>query len=205
MKTKQITIKKRIQSKGFTLVELLVSISIFSLILSAMSGAFVSTIRAQRKSVAFQQLLEQTSYLEEYMSRAIRMARKDLLGDCLTTAGAKQNFETNLDRDRIRFLNYRGFCQEFFLDTNTNQIKERKSTDGTAIAAAFQTSLPLTSSGLKVESFKVGPSDSWDQDDNEQPRVTLFLYIKGAGLKPEQQPEINIQTTISQRNPDVRY
>ncbi len=201
MKAKQITIKKRIQNKGFTLVELLVSISVFSLIVSAMSGAFVSTIRAQRKSVAFQQLLEQTSYLEEYMSRAIRMARKDLSGDCLITAGAKQNFETNLDRNRIRFLNYQGICQEFFLDVN--QIKERKSIDGTA--ANFQTPLPLTSGNLQVESFKIGPSDSWDQDDNEQPRVTLFLYIKGAGLKPEEQPEIKIQTTISQRNPDVRY
>ncbi|GAG04696.1 unnamed protein product, partial [marine sediment metagenome] len=191
MKTKQITIKKRIQNKGFTLVELLVSISIFSLIVSAMSGAFVSTIRAQRKSVAFQQLLEQTSYLEEYMSRAIRMARKDLSGDCLTTAGAKQNFETNLDKDRIRFLNYQGICQEFFLEAD--QIKERKSTDGTA--ANFQIPLPLTSDDLQVESFKIGPSDSWDQNDNEQPRVTLFLDIKGAGSKPEQQPEIKIQTT----------
>ncbi len=189
MKAKQITIKKRIQNKGFTLVELLVSISIFSLILSAMSGAFISTIRAQRKSVAFQQLLEQTSYLEEYMSRSIRMGKKDISGACID---AKSNYEITREGKGIGFLNYNGNCEEFYL--SGTELRQNKN----------NVDLVLTSSNLIVENINIELSGN-SQTDNLQPRVTIFLKIKGAGSKPEEQPEIKIQTTISQRNPDVRY
>ncbi len=189
MKTKQITIKKRIQNKGFTLVELLVSISIFSLIVSAMSGVFVSTIRAQRKSIAFQQLLEQTSYLEEYMSRSIRMGKKDINGVCIS---ATSNYEiTRVDKG-IGFLNYNGNCEEFYL--SGTELRQNKN----------NVDLALTSSNLIVENINIELSGEF-QTDNLQPRVTIFLKIKGAGSKPEEQPEIKIQTTISQRNPDVRH
>jgi len=189
MKAKQITIKKRIQNKGFTLVELLVSISIFSLIVSAMSGAFVSTIRAQRKSVAFQQLLEQTSYLEEYMSRSIRMGKKDKSGACIDE---KSNYKITREGKGIGFLNYNGNCEEFYL--SGTELRQNKN----------NLDLALTSSNLIVENINIELSGN-SQIDNLQPRVTIFLKIKGAGLKPEEQPEIKIQTTISQRNPDVRY
>ncbi len=201
MKTKQVIIKKRIQNKGFTLVELLVSISIFSLILSAMSGAFVSTIRAQRKSIAFQQLLEQTSYLEEYMSRSIRMAKKELnctskleptTCACLKTQGYGANYELTHEEKGIKFLNYNRDCQEFYV--SNSQLWENKN----------GVDLALTSSNLMVENINIELSGN-SQTDNLQPRVTIFLKIKGAGSKSEEQPEIKIQITISQRNPDVRY
>jgi len=56
-----------------------------------------------------------------------------------------------------------------------------------------------------VVSFNIGPANSWDQGDYEQPRVTIFFDIKGkgGGVKPEEQPRIKIQTTISQRNLDT--
>lgn len=185
-------------SKSFTLIELLVAIAVFNLIIGAVSTIFVSAISAQRKTLASQELLDQTSYVMEYLSRALRMAKKDLSGACLTTVGA--NYETNLEENRVRFLNYQDKCQEFFLDGT--QIMENKSQDNTA--AGFGNPLYLSSPKLKVISFKIGPSESWHQEDNLQPRLTLFLGIKGAGQKPEQQPEIKIQTTISQRNLDVR-
>lgn len=181
--------------KSFTLIELLVTVTIFSLILGGASGVFVQALKAQRRSLATQQLLDQTSYIMEYMSRAIRMARKDLDGSCLTTVGGKYNYETNEERNRIRFLNYQDICQEFFLDGS--QLKERKSTDNTA--TNFQDPLPLTSSNLQVNLFKIGPPDSWDQDDDDQPRVTFFLEIVG-----KEQSRIIIQTTISQRSLDIK-
>ena len=124
------------------------------------------------------------------------MAKKDYTGGCLTTAGAKYNYETNVNRDRIRFLNYQDKCQEFFLEGD--RLKERKSTDNTA--ANFGGALPLTPSALEVTSFELGPSDSWGQAQKTQPRVTFSLRIEKSGQGEEAPLSMNIQTTISQRN-----
>ena len=181
--------------KGFTLVEVLVAVAIFSMMISIFTGFLASSISSQQKALSSQELMGSVSYNLEYMSRAIRMAKKDHAGACLTTVGAKYNYETNVDRDRIRFLNYLDKCQEFFLDGDT--LKERKSADSTA--ANFGTALPLTPSALSIISFKLGPSDSWGQDQLTQPRVTFSLLMEGSdgGDDPV---SMNIQTTISQRN-----
>jgi type II secretory pathway pseudopilin PulG len=190
-------------NKSFTIIELLISVAIFSIVIAVVSGIFISAQKAQRKTLAVQQVLSQTGYLMEHMSRSIRMAKKDLTGECLTAFGAKYNYETDaVGRDRIRFLNYRNQCQEFFLDSVSNQIRQRESIDNTALN--FASSLPLTAtSTIEVVSFNIGPSESWRQPpiDFNQPRITLFLEIKAKG---ENQPGIKFQTTISQRNIDIQ-
>jgi hypothetical protein len=116
------------------------------------------------------------------------------------------NYSKNINSDTIRFLSYHDQCYEFRLDTENNKLQERKSSDNTA------TNFPdywtdLTSDELQVLSFIIGSDDSWDENDDLQPRITLFFEIKGnrAGLKPEEQPVLNLQTTVSQRNLDVVY
>ena len=188
-------------NKGFTLIEIMVAVSIFAILVTTFTGFFVGAIQGQQKALASQELVNNVSYNLEYMSRAIRMAKKDFTGSCLTAVGAKYNYETNGSRNRIRFLNYEDKCQEFFLDGN--QLKERKSIDSSA--ANFETPLSLTPVNSEVVSFNLGPSDTWSQEQKTQPRVTLFLELKGKGQKPELQPLIKIQTTISQRNLNVRY
>ena len=187
------------RKNAFTLIEIMVAVAIFAILLTAFTGFFLSAVQAQRKTLASQELIDNVSYNLEYMSRAIRMARKDMAGSCLTTA--KYNYETNAERNIIRFLNYQNKCQEFFLENS--QLKEWKSTDNSA--ANFEVPLPLTPVNLEVVSFRLGPSDSWGQGQGTQPRVILYLEIKGKGEKPELQPLIKIQTTISQRNPNRIY
>ncbi len=187
-----MVLKEKLKSSGFTLVEILVAMAIFSIVTGVAIGVFATAMKLQRKILAEQQVLDQTSYALEYMSRAIRMAKKDLTGSCLTSAGAKNNYET--DGSRIRFLNYMNKCQEFF--SQGGQLKEQKSTDNSA--ANFEAALPLTSDDLSAD-FKIA-SSGWDQDDNLQPAVTMFLDIEGQNLA-----KIQIQTTISQRNLDVKY
>lgn len=183
------------KNSGFTLIELLVAVTVFSLVAAAVSEIFIFSIRNQRNFLSGQEIVDQSSYLMEYVSRALRMAKKDVAGTCLTTAGANFNYETDeAHGNRLRFLNYQNQCQEFFLEGA--ELKERKSLDGTA--ANFQAPLTLTSANLQVSSFNIGPSDSWGQEESLQPKVTLFLEIQG-----KEQSEIRIQTTISQRNPDI--
>jgi hypothetical protein len=122
------------------------------------------------------------------------MAKKDVSGTCISK---NMNYELTRDGKGIKFLNYNDSCQEFYWDVNSipRRLNEVKNS----------ITLPLTSGDLDVISFKIGPGDSWDQNDNEQPRVTVLLEVKGVKSKKEElQPEIKIQTTISQRNLDIQ-
>lgn len=175
--------------RGFTLIELLVSMTIFSLIIAITSGVFVSVLQAQRRLLAMQELFSQISYLEEYTSRAIRMANKDISGICIT---AKSNYEITYSDQGIRFMNYKGDCQEFYL--SNYQLMENNA----GVVSE------LTSSALAINNFNISLLGN-SQFDNLQPRVTLSLNIKGTGAKVEQQVEMQIQTTISQRKLDVQY
>ena len=192
---------------GYSLIEVLVAVGIFTIIIAAPTGFFVGSLKGQLKTLASQKLLDNTSYCLEYISRSLRMAKKELncsdINDpatcsCLKSEGYGFNYENpegNLSA--IRFINYKGECQEFFLDESDNRLKESKN---------GATPVALTAEDLEIISFKIGPAESWDQDDTDQPRVTLFLKIKGAkGQNPELRPEIKIQTVISQRDLDVPY
>lgn len=178
--------------RGMTLIELLVGIFIFSLVLGAASGLFVSAIQNQNRALSSQQLLSQTSYLAEYVGKAIRMAKKDVDGNCVSV---KLNYATTTSGSGIKFKNYLDQCQEFFREWDgTAQVYRLKEDK-----AGSQNY--LTSPNLDVVSFNIGTSDSWDQDDDLQPRVTMFLEIRKAGSGPR--PKIKIQTTISQRRLDI--
>lgn len=180
-------IKKFKIQKGFILVELLVSLFIFTLIVGMASGIFISGIRVQRRALATQKLLDEVSYAVEYISRTIRMAKKDKLGACIT---AKHNYQITRGGKGLKFLNYKDECQEFFWDSD-DQLKELK--DGGASAA-------LTSEDFKVLSFNIALLGE-SQDDNEQPRVSFFLELEG---KSAERPKIQLQTTVSQRNLDIQ-
>ncbi|MFC1663738.1 PilW family protein [Patescibacteria group bacterium] len=181
--------------KGFTLIEILVAVTIFSLVVSIASGVFVSAIRSQRKSLASQELLDQTGYVMDYMSRALRMAKKDIDASCISS---RLNYEKTREDRGIKFMNYQGICQEFFVQDE--QLWEYKKNPSTG----EESTLALTSAGLEVASLGFALFGQ-SQFDELQPRLTIFSIIKGRGLKSEEKPEIKIQTTISQRNLDVKY
>jgi prepilin-type N-terminal cleavage/methylation domain-containing protein len=175
--------------KSFTLIELLVVVALFSIISGSISGIFISVLSSQRRILAEQEILNQISYVIEYMGKAIRMAKKDDISiseqtqNCLL--GNKVNYETPTESE-IKFRNYLNQCQRFYL--SANQIFEDK--DGTILA--------LTSPTIKVNTLKFRVFGQ-SQDDTYQPRVTIFIEVEGGGRK------LQFQTTISQRDLDVQY
>ncbi len=200
-----MNIKKRKHERsflsGFTLIEMMVAVTIFVILITAFTGFFIRVIQMQKRVSDSQEMIGNISYNLEYMSRAIRMARKDMEGLCLTTAGKNNNYETNEERSRIRFLNYENRCQEFFLENG--RLKENRSTDNSS--DNFQPPLPLTQVGLDVISFQLGPSVSWGQDDLLQPSITFLLEAVSKGQIHDPQLRIKVQTTVSQRNLNVQY
>ena len=185
--------------KAFTLIEIVVSVTIFVLMVTAASGLFVSGLKAQRQSLASQQLLDQTSYVLEYMSRALRMAKKELFNhaySCLTTHG--NNYENPAgNTSKIRFIKFnyeanQDFCHEFSLQNGILQEYKKNLETGE------ESTQPLISADLTIKSLYFNLAGHTQQDDL-QPKITTFLDIEG-----QEQSGIKIQTTISQRNPDIR-
>jgi len=182
---------------AYTLIEILVAVAIFSFVIAGPTGLFVSSLTGQRKALNSMEIADSVSYALEYVSRTLRMAKKDLDGSCIISGSNYEN--PGHDISRIRFLNYQDppLCQEF--SVNNGQLGERKSSDEKGEnLGLFQ---PLTPDDLEIILLKFQLFGE-TQEDNFQPRVTILVEIQ---KKDHPESKIRLQTTISQRNLDVRY
>ena len=174
-------------NKGFTLIEMMISVALFSIIMVAVLNIFNYSAKAHEKILNSQEILNQTSYAMEYMSRSLRMAQKDTDGSCI---GAIDKTYINPDTNSIKFINYNNECQEFYLDSNI--LKESiGGSDG----------VPLISSEFKVNSINF--EILGDGADTLQPRITIFLDLETDTPDPDKYSRMKIQTTVSQRNLDI--
>lgn len=192
-------------NKGFSLIEVLVAIVIFGTMLTVFAGVFVGSIQSQQNVLASQSLIDSVSYNLEYMSRALRMAKKQLLDgiECLSSNGL--NYELTRGGKGLKFIKFdhatqQDVCQEFFWNEEEGRLYEWKD-DEWKDGEEF----PLTPASLQVVSFEIGGDHTWGQDDLIQPKVILFLEIETREHKPADRPSITIQTTVSQRNLNVQY
>lgn len=216
-----IGIKK---NKGFTLIELIVVMAVFLIIIATAVGIFISIVQHQRRIMSEQELLNQISYVVEYMSKALRMAKKDEIGTCLIDEQGNTGYIYLLTKPDTSSGFYRGVkfinqsdndaCQEFFIE----YIDDTKPELGFALkeikkysSADPDDSIALTSDKVKINSIKFGINGSeggiWggvagaSENDDSQPRITISLDVQ---IKGDNQPVKKIQTTVSQRNLNVR-
>ncbi len=175
-------IKRKNKKGGFTLVDILVSVAVFSVVISISVNLFVSGIRVYEYSLKNQLLLGQISYAMEYMSRSLRMAEKDENGSCITSG---YNYEITA-RNGIKFINSNNNeCWEFFLENSHLKIEKSGVTYN------------LTGDSLKVNSFNIALMGDVSQ---QQPRVTIFLDVQANASNLSTVPKLKIQTTVSERN-----
>jgi prepilin-type N-terminal cleavage/methylation domain-containing protein len=191
----------KFKNKGFTLIELIVVMAVFLFVIGITITIFISIVLHQKAVLAEQEFLSQISYVQEYMSKALRMASVATDDSCipkgysyLLTKGIKFINQSDIDLETGEAL-----CQEFFLDAG-GILKEKRGSEP-AVA--------LVSKNLKINyiKFVINGSDGSCSDsnlcgakntDNIQPRVTMLLSVKIPG--DNQDVERIIQTTISQRN-----
>jgi prepilin-type N-terminal cleavage/methylation domain-containing protein len=195
MTTKTPKLKKG--GNGFTLIEMMVALAVFTVAIGAISGLFIAALRQQRTILASQGVLDQVSYAFEYMGRSLRLAAKEMAcGACLPLDGL--NFEITRSGTGIKFINHlqADDCQEFFLENS--QIKYRRR-----IGWPDENTMSLTSDSLQVLQFEFYLSGE-SQSDDLQPKVTIFSEIKST-LASAPAQTMNIQTSISQRSLDVTY
>lgn len=187
-----------IKKRGFTLVETLVSIALFGMISLILVDILTASIKVQSRIIYSQELLEQSSYVLEYMNTKTRMAKNDSAGTCVF---ANTTYQSILDGKGLRFISHDPatdtyLCREFYLDTD-GLIKERVSSDEQSGNLGSPSIIASPSFNVNDLQFKI-----YGNVIENQPRVSIILNMH----KQEQggqTSKIVIQTTVSKRELEI--
>jgi len=159
-------------SSGFTLVELLAAITIFSLVMTAVFGIFINAIKDQRIILAKQAVDDNALYAMESITKELRMAVS------IATPGGNAS--------SIAFGNSAGDSIAYSL--SNGQIMRNDTT----LATGNQ---PVSSSEITISSLNFNVNN-WDS--THAPRITIFMRAQEA-TSSSSQATLEIQSTVSPR------
>ncbi len=188
-------------SRGFTLVEMLVSVAIFTVIIMVSVNTLLAMVDANKKAQSLRSVMNNLNAAVESMSRTIRVGRTYHCGDTIAVA-TPQNCPS-------------GASTFAFLpsgedpDVITNRTVYRLNGSAHQIERSLDsgaTWIGITAPEVVVNTlmfYTVGAHSSrGTPSDNIQPRV--IMVVEGvAGTSEALRSEFNIQTTVSQRLLDI--
>jgi len=161
------------KNKGFTIIELLVALAIFSLVIVSMAAVAVSVIKSQRKGFVLQESQENARYILESMSKEIRMSAIDS-GD----SGGSPVTTLDITNSKGENVDYRFVSQKLQRQVNGGGWQD------------------LSSANLEVTgSFYIRKSAS-----PNRAAVTVVMQVESTTGQVEEQTEIHLQSTISSRS-----
>lgn len=126
------------KKKGFTLVEVLVSVALFSIIILAATEIFKLVVDSQRSALATQNVQESLKYFLEVTGKEIRMAQKDN-GVCADVPDDKIFVvSSNALGDVLTFKNYYDQCVSYSLaaDGDNQRFRVARNTEADFISPA---------------------------------------------------------------------
>lgn len=156
------------------MIELVVSLALFSVAVLVVLNLLSIGINAQRKVLALQGVQENARFILEFMTKEIRMS----------TISVSSSSVLEIIRpggDRIRYS---------FTNGNIQRITVANNQGGPINSANIVISGGFYSAGIGA-------------GDNFQPKITISLNVQGRGTKIEEQARIDLQTTLSQRTLDI--
>ena len=191
------------QNRGFTLMELVVSLGIFSAVVVAAVGMMISVFRAQSKAIAIKNVFDNARFSLELMTRELRT------GDNirLTTT-----FPFGCPSNGLAFTSYNriGAAQErfyYYADSNGDGTDDALmrvamptagSIDCTAVAPQ-----QFTSPEVVVDKMYISTQGLATGSADGQPRLTLGFTMHSSVSQLGQETSIAVQTTIVPRIRDI--
>jgi len=168
---------------GFTLVEVLVAALVFAVIVASAGGLFVQGLRIQHKTLAIQELLENTQLALEMMTREIRVSA--------ITSGDAPCFGVPDPSNEQITLNHPVYGVVSY------QYEPISSTvGGRIIRVNTGNDSPITASKVDIRSFAFCVIGS--ENDGRQARVTISAIVAPFGAPSED--NVSFQTTITLRS-----
>jgi len=165
---------------GFTIIELLVAMSLFLILVAVATGTFIQTLKTQRTITELTAANDNATQAIEQIAREIR-----------TGFGFTDSTE-NL----LKFTNYHNESVSYRLEANDRILCGQKDGKvGCLVRSTGDSSVwsPITAPEVKVERLKFIISGK-ELTDDFPVRVTIVLTVAGP-----KDIKVNLQTTISSR------
>ncbi len=177
---------------AFTLIELIVSVALFSVIMMITSNIFMMVINSQRSSIASQNVQESLKYFLEVTDKEIRMAQKNTNGAC-GAIPINRIFVKTTDvngNDILEFQNHYGQCVQYAIVADPNHSASQRFQIERSGAVGFISPAQVTIDHLY---FTIKPSSSSNQ-------AMVTLNLKAHALNEAKfKSSMTIQTTITSR------
>jgi prepilin-type N-terminal cleavage/methylation domain-containing protein len=185
--------------RGFSLIEVLVSLSIFTIVVTISVGALMSIISANAKEQNAQSVMTNVTFALDSMTREIRTGTDYYCGPIAslptsgnTTAncgGGAEGFSFNEGGDSLT------------KNESSNRIAFRMNNDSIERRLGDGDWEAITSPDVHVHILRFVTTGATRGDVNSP---TLTLYVRGtAGVDDEAQSDFNIETTVVQQLLDI--
>lgn len=165
------------EKRGFTLIEMLVSIAIFSLVLVVILGAIMSIVDANRKARTLMTVMNNLNFTVESMTRSFKTGQDSFVsGDCFYTE--EVDYDTT---GGALTLNKRdvGYCIDDGVIT--------KSVDGGSPSALTSPDIEITDGSFEIV-------------DNDDIQPLLLINLQGEVIIASRiRSAFTVQTSVSQR------
>ena len=184
-----MTLKKEKKNKGFTLIEMLVSMTLFSFVVTIALGALFTILKVNEKTKVIKLVVNNLSIALEGMSREIRVGYDYTCNNINTDKCSKFKFKT------------KDGCDSFYEFDNSQKTIYKKITKkplgGGSCSEGDVTKVAIVGSDIDINELKfrtvgLGPGGA-------QPRVLISLRGIVSRETLINDEVFNIQTTISQR------
>lgn len=183
-----IHMNKSRKKKGFTLIELMVAISIFAMVLVAMMAVFNSALGAYQKGRAVKKVMEDSQFALNSIAKDVRMGKIE--SDDHTASPPSSNLKITRNRDQIMV------CYNIEA-SNKLEICDGNCTGCKSLVDLSETGMSFAStSGFRNEKTFPIPPDT----PTRRGWVEINLIIAMIAGQEMDADSINLQTIVSSRD-----
>ncbi len=165
-------------SGGFTIIELMVAMTLFLVLIGIAIGGFINALRTQRAVVELMAANDNASLTMEQMAREVRTGY----------------YFVKVSDGELKFVN--AYNVTVFYRLNEGAIE--RGTQDIFLQTKYK---KITADNLRVVGFKIDLLGA-EAGDGYPPRVTISLSVTGKS-KYLEDVSVNVQTTISSRLMDT--
>lgn len=179
-------------NRGFTLVEMLVSVAIFSIVVLITLGAILTVLDANRKSRTLTEVMNNLNFSMEMITRSLKTGVEPNYTAGVLYVDAIVLEEEGFQRERTRYkLSTDGDGERGYISQCTNN----DYTDWNCDASGWS---PITSDLVDIDKFEIMVVAPGKNNDGAQPR-TQILIAGTVRINEKISSSFSLQTSVSQR------